>query len=102
MSEKTLVVCDLHDSDHPGTRKITIDVCEAGFEVLMSHITGEGPQRIPCDEPGCDFTARSASGLGRHQKSAHGRESQRDRLKAAAANGGEAAAGQVASPALEG
>lgn len=92
MSEKKVVVCDLHTTNHPGTRKITIDVCEAGYTLLLGHIGGERP--YPCPEPGCERVGargfNSKPGLTKHLTDTHGYEPSTQRARerrAAAANG---------------
>ena len=78
MSEKTItmVVCDLHATDHAGVHRVTIDVCEAGFALLQSRKTGSKPFR--CEDCGREFTVKQA--LGKHRHDIHGAESGRERI----------------------
>jgi uncharacterized C2H2 Zn-finger protein len=80
MSEKTvtMVVCDLHERDHPGTHKITIDVCDAGLALLQGRMAGTKP--FPCPE--CERQFRSKAGLTKHLTDTHGHEPTTERARA--------------------
>jgi hypothetical protein len=66
MTVKTMevVICDLHKTDRPATRQITIDVCEMHAGVIEAKVLA-----YPCDQ--CDRAFSKPASLTHHKTVAH-------------------------------